>query len=174
MQRSPELGGKSSTADHREYGHAEVGFDGQRSASFRTWRAMKVWIATATCRGFRRASRDRLTVELAARGDGGRRAPALRAAVPSGGHTHAARHGRPFASSARYLRLRAGWTAKNIVAEHIEQIRAQVGKDRVLLGFSGGVDSSVVAALLHEAIGDQLVCVFVDNGLLRTMKAIRS
>jgi GMP synthase (glutamine-hydrolysing) len=59
------------------------------------------------------------------------------------------------------------WTAKNIVAEHIEQIRAKVGKDRVLLGLSGGVDSSVVAALLHEAIGEQLVCVFVDTGLLR-------
>jgi GMP synthase (glutamine-hydrolysing) len=59
------------------------------------------------------------------------------------------------------------WTAKNIVAEHIAAIRAAVGRDRVLLGLSGGVDSSVVAALLHEAIGDQLVCVFVDTGLLR-------
>ena len=59
------------------------------------------------------------------------------------------------------------WTAQNIVAEHIDQIRAQVGKDKVLLGLSGGVDSSVVAALLHKAIGDQLVCVFVDTGLLR-------
>jgi GMP synthase (glutamine-hydrolysing) len=53
------------------------------------------------------------------------------------------------------------------VAEHIEKIRARVGKDKVLLGLSGGVDSSVVAALLHKAIGDQLVCVFVDTGLLR-------
>jgi GMP synthase (glutamine-hydrolysing) len=46
-------------------------------------------------------------------------------------------------------------------------VRAQVGKDEVILGLSGGVDSSVVAALLHKAIGDQLTCVFVDNGLLR-------
>ncbi len=59
------------------------------------------------------------------------------------------------------------WTAKNIVAEHLDKVRAQVGSDRVLLGLSGGVDSSVVAALLHAAIGDQLVCVFVDTGLLR-------
>jgi len=59
------------------------------------------------------------------------------------------------------------WTPKNIIAEHIENIRAKVGKDRVLLGLSGGVDSSVVAALLHAAIGDQLTCVFVDTGLLR-------
>ncbi len=61
----------------------------------------------------------------------------------------------------------AVWTPRNIIAEHVADIRAQVGSDRVLLGLSGGVDSSVVAALLHEAIGDQLVCVFVDNGLLR-------
>jgi GMP synthase (glutamine-hydrolysing) len=59
------------------------------------------------------------------------------------------------------------WTPSNIIAEHIERVRATVGTDRVLLGLSGGVDSSVVAALLHAAIGDQLVCVFVDNGLLR-------
>jgi GMP synthase (glutamine-hydrolysing) len=59
------------------------------------------------------------------------------------------------------------WTAKNIIAEHVDNVRAKVGEDRVLLGLSGGVDSSVVAALLHAAIGDQLVCVFVDTGLLR-------
>ena len=59
------------------------------------------------------------------------------------------------------------WTPGNIVAEHIERVRREVGQDRVLLGLSGGVDSSVVAALLHAAIGDQLVCVFVDHGLLR-------
>jgi GMP synthase (glutamine-hydrolysing) len=59
------------------------------------------------------------------------------------------------------------WTAGNIVADAIEQVRAEVGDGKVLLGLSGGVDSSVVAALLHEAIGDQLVCVFVDHGLLR-------
>jgi len=59
------------------------------------------------------------------------------------------------------------WTAGNIVADAIDSIREQVGDSKVLLGLSGGVDSSVVAALLHEAIGDQLVCVFVDHGLLR-------
>jgi GMP synthase (glutamine-hydrolysing) len=59
------------------------------------------------------------------------------------------------------------WTASNIVADAIVQIRKSVGDDKVLLGLSGGVDSSVVAALLHEAIGDRLTCVFVDHGLLR-------
>ncbi|NKN31910.1 glutamine-hydrolyzing GMP synthase [Marichromatium bheemlicum] len=59
------------------------------------------------------------------------------------------------------------WTPSNIIDDSIARIREQVGDDKVLLGLSGGVDSSVVAALLHRAIGDQLTCVFVDNGLLR-------
>ena len=59
------------------------------------------------------------------------------------------------------------WTPAHIVEDIIEGVRAQVGDDQVILGLSGGVDSSVVAALLSRAIGDQLTCVFVDNGLLR-------
>ena len=59
------------------------------------------------------------------------------------------------------------WTAANIIDDQIARVREQVGKDEVILGLSGGVDSSVVAALLHKAIGDQLTCVFVDTGLLR-------
>jgi GMP synthase (glutamine-hydrolysing) len=59
------------------------------------------------------------------------------------------------------------WSSGNIVQDSIAHIRETVGKEEVILGLSGGVDSSVVAALLHEAIGDQLTCVFVDNGLLR-------
>jgi GMP synthase (glutamine-hydrolysing) len=63
--------------------------------------------------------------------------------------------------------VKADWTTRDFIAHAIEGIRAQVGKGRVLLGLSGGVDSSVAAALLHRAIGSQLTCVFVDNGLLR-------
>jgi len=59
------------------------------------------------------------------------------------------------------------WNMPDYVNEAIARVRAQVGSDEVILGLSGGVDSSVVAALLHKAIGDQLTCVFVDNGLLR-------
>ena len=59
------------------------------------------------------------------------------------------------------------WTPDNIINDSLAQVRAKVGSDEVLLGLSGGVDSSVVAALLHRAIGTQLTCVFVDNGLLR-------
>ncbi len=59
------------------------------------------------------------------------------------------------------------WNPANIVEDAIQKVQEKVGSDKVLLGLSGGVDSSVVAALLHRAIGDQLTCVFVDNGLLR-------
>ena len=61
----------------------------------------------------------------------------------------------------------SAWTPSNIIESTITETRAKVGSDQVILGLSGGVDSSVVAALLHEAIGDRLTCIFVDNGLLR-------
>jgi len=64
-------------------------------------------------------------------------------------------------------RAKQDWTTKDFIAHAVADIRARVGKSRVLLGLSGGVDSSVAAALLHKAIGKQLTCVFVDNGLLR-------
>ncbi len=63
------------------------------------------------------------------------------------------------------------WNMPDYIAEAVEKIRMQVGKDEVILGLSGGVDSSVAAALLHRAIGSQLTCVFVDNGLLRLNEA---
>ncbi len=63
------------------------------------------------------------------------------------------------------------WTSGNIIDDAIARVQKQVGSEHVLLGLSGGVDSSVVAALLHRAIGSQLTCVFVDNGLLRLNEA---
>ena len=62
---------------------------------------------------------------------------------------------------------RADWIMGDYISEAVEKIRAQVGTEEVILGLSGGVDSSVAAALIHRAIGDQLTCVFVDHGLLR-------
>jgi len=75
----------------------------------------------------------------------------------------------------RFLRDIAGieptWTNANIIDEQVAAIRAQVGAKQVICGLSGGVDSAVAAALVHEAVGDQLTCVFVDHGLLRAGEA---
>jgi GMP synthase (glutamine-hydrolysing) len=65
----------------------------------------------------------------------------------------------------------ATWTMLNIIEETVDAVRAQVGTDHVICGLSGGVDSSVVAALLHRAIGDQLTCIFVDHGMMRLNEA---
>jgi GMP synthase (glutamine-hydrolysing) len=65
----------------------------------------------------------------------------------------------------------AQWTTGNIIQDSLQRVRELVGEQNVLLGLSGGVDSAVVAALLHRAIGEQLTCVFVDNGLLRAREA---
>jgi GMP synthase (glutamine-hydrolysing) len=71
----------------------------------------------------------------------------------------------------RVAGCRGDWSMAAFRAQAIERVRHQVGKGRVICGLSGGVDSAVVAALLHEAIGDQLVCIFVDTGLLRGAEA---
>ena len=63
------------------------------------------------------------------------------------------------------------WTMRGYVDQAVEEIRKQVGGERVILGLSGGVDSSVAAALLHKAVGDQLTCIFVNNGVLRAREA---
>ncbi|HWJ84325.1 MAG TPA: glutamine-hydrolyzing GMP synthase, partial [Cellulomonas sp.] len=67
--------------------------------------------------------------------------------------------------------LTPDWNPGNVIADQVEKIRAQVGDARVICGLSGGVDSSVAAALVQKAVGDQLTCVFVDHGLLRTGEA---
>ena len=67
----------------------------------------------------------------------------------------------------KICKCKAEWSMANYIEESIRQIRDTVGEKRVILGLSGGVDSSVAAALIHRAIGRQLTCVFVDNGLLR-------
>lgn len=71
----------------------------------------------------------------------------------------------------RVCRCEKSWTMESFARDAVEEIRSQVGSGRVILGLSGGVDSSVAALLLHQAVGDRLTCVFVDNGVLREGEA---
>jgi len=164
-----KLGGAVATADHREYGYAEVRLTGKDPLLGALGSQLKVWMSHGDRveklpKGFT-AIGSSSNSPLAAMADVERKIYGLQF-HPEVTHTE---HGLDIIR--RFVLDICGcapvWTAKNIVAEHIAKIRAAVGKDRVLLGLSGGVDSSVVAALLHRAIGDQLTCVFVDTGLLR-------
>ncbi|HST28495.1 MAG TPA: glutamine-hydrolyzing GMP synthase, partial [Rudaea sp.] len=167
-----QLGGKTEAGHTREFGHAQLSI----TASCNLWQgfgatndSIDVWMSHG----------DRVT------------------AVPPGFAVTAATHDLPIAAMADDARRRYGvqfhpevthtqrgaellrqfvvgicgcqtlWTAANIIEDAVARVRAQVGNDKVVLGLSGGVDSSVVAALLHRAIGEQLTCVFVDTGLLR-------
>ena len=89
-------------------------------------------------------------------------------AVPPRGHAHAAGQGAARTASCSTSPARKpDWVMRDHIDEAVARIREQVGDEEVILGLSGGVDSSVAAALIHRAIGDQLTCVFVDHGLLR-------
>jgi GMP synthase (glutamine-hydrolysing) len=172
-----QLGGEVESSAHREFGYAEVRARGHsellRDIEDHTNEEghglLDVWMSHG----------DRV-----ARLPAGFKAIASTPSAPLAGMADEARHfyGLQFHPEVTHTRQGARilqrfvleicgcaalWTAHNIVADSIAQIRKQVGTDEVLLGLSGGVDSSVVAALLHKAIGDQLTCVFVDNGLLR-------
>ncbi len=172
-----QLGGKVETSTHREFGYAEVRAR-NHSALFRDIEdrtneqghgLLDVWMShgdkvTELPPGFVCiASSD--NAPLAGMADESRKFYAVQF-HPEVTHT---RQGERILR--RFVREICGcdglWTTGNIIDDSIAAVREKVGSDHVLLGLSGGVDSSVVAALLHKAIGDQLTCVFVDTGLLR-------
>jgi len=170
-----QLGGETESADAREYGHAEVSlvaadrlFDGLKDHPGAPPR-LDVWMShgdhvSKAPPGFVVTARtDR--VPVAAFADDDRRWYGVQF-HPEVTHTKSGQE-----ILRRFVVDICGcetlWTAANIIEDQIARVRAQVGGDEVILGLSGGVDSSVVAALLHRAIGDQLTCVFVDTGLLR-------
>ncbi len=172
-----QLGGTVSWSDHREFGYAEVRAHGHTRllndiADFTTADGhgmLKVWMShgdkvTALPPGFKLMA-STPSCPIAGMADESRGYYALQF-HPEVTHTL-----QGMAMLTRFVRDIAGcrgdWIMGNYVDEAVARIREQVGDEEVILGLSGGVDSSVAAALIHRAIGDQLTCVFVDHGLLR-------
>jgi GMP synthase (glutamine-hydrolysing) len=172
-----QLGGRVIASNHREFGYAQVTastpcrlLEGLRDHSDAQGRALlDVWMSHGDRveelpPGFV-ATAFTASVPLAAMADEARRFYAVQFHPEV---THTVQGERILERFVREIcSCEARWDAGNIIADSIARVREQVGRDRVLLGLSGGVDSSVVAALLHRAIRDQLTCVFVDHGLLR-------
>jgi len=172
-----QLGGRVTAGHHREFGYAQVTvstpcrlFEGLRDHTDASGRAvLDVWMSHGDRvdqlpAGFVPVGSSP-NAPIAAMADESRRYYAVQFHPEV---THTLQGARMIERFVRELcACEARWEPGNIIADAIVRVREQVGSDKVLLGLSGGVDSSVVAALLHRAIGDQLICVFVDHGLLR-------
>jgi GMP synthase (glutamine-hydrolysing) len=172
-----QLGGQVQASSHREFGYAEVRARGHTKLfdaieDFRTVEGhgmLKVWMShgdkvTALPPGFKlMASTESCPIAGMADEERGYYGVQFHPEVT---HTLQGQ-----AILERFVleicRARPDWIMRDHVAEAVERIRTQVGDEEVILGLSGGVDSSVAAALIHRAIGEQLTCVFVDHGLLR-------
>ena len=176
-----QLGGKVESSGKREFGYAEIRARGH-SELFRNIQdrtndeghgLLDVWMShgdkvTELPPGFKVIASNEST-PLAAMADEARKFYAVQF-HPEVTHT---RQGKALLS--RFVHDICGcdrsWNMPDYVETAVQRIRDEVGSDEVILGLSGGVDSSVAAALIHRAIGDQLTCVFVDNGLLRLNEA---
>ncbi|MDR2220933.1 MAG: glutamine-hydrolyzing GMP synthase [Methylobacillus sp.] len=176
-----QLGGKVESAAHREFGYAEVRARGhselfrdiQDRSNTEDHGLLDVWMShgdkvTELPPGFKVIASNAST-PVAGMADETRKFYAMQF-HPEVTHTIQGK-----AILGRFVHSICGcgndWNMPDYVAAAVDRIRAEVGSDQVILGLSGGVDSSVAAALIHRAIGDQLTCVFVDNGLLRLNEA---
>ena len=172
-----QLGGAVAWSDHREFGYAEVRAHGHTRllsglADFTTPAGhgmLKVWMShgdkvTELPPGFKLMA-STPSCPMAGMADEARGYYAVQF------HPEVTHTVQGVAMLTRFVRNIAGcrgdWVMGSYIDEAVARIREQVGDERVILGLSGGVDSSVAAALIHRAIGDQLTCVFVDHGLLR-------
>jgi GMP synthase (glutamine-hydrolysing) len=171
-----QLGGKVEGGHHREFGRAEVEIVSDSPIFEGVWKTGEkypVWMShgdrvTQLPTGFRVLGVSP-NAPVAAIGDDARRFYAVQF------HLEVVHTPQGAAILRNFVRRISGchgdWTMRAFKEEAIAKIRAQVGKERVICGLSGGVDSAVAAVLIHEAIGDQVTCVFVDHGLLRKGEA---
>jgi len=176
-----QLGGKVEAGKLREFGYAEVRARGHARLldGIEDWRTpdgegmLKVWMShgdkvVAMPPGFKLMASTE-SCPIAGMADEARRYYAVQFHPEV---THTAQGARILQRFVREIcGCRGDWNMPDYVAEAVQRIREQVGKEEVILGLSGGVDSSVAAALIHKAIGKQLTCVFVDHGLLRLNEA---
>jgi GMP synthase (glutamine-hydrolysing) len=169
-----ELGGRVERTDGSEFGRADVRVEAPDSALFAGLPAEQVtWMShrdsvTAPPQGAR-VTAGSSSAPIAAFEDAERGLYAVQF-HPEVLHTP---HGTDLLKNFLYRVADAppAWTAAAVIEEETARVRAQVGRERVLCGLSGGVDSAVAALLVHKAVGDQLTCVFVDHGLLRKDEA---
>jgi GMP synthase (glutamine-hydrolyzing), C-terminal domain or B subunit/GMP synthase (glutamine-hydrolyzing), N-terminal domain or A subunit len=164
-----QFGGKVVAAEHREYGKAEIELIENSALTSNLSKNQSVWMShgyhvTEVPKGFR-VEATTTTCPVVIMSDISRDFYAVQF-HPEVRHTE---HGLEMISKfvLDICKVEANWSMQNFIEEQVAKIRAQVGTDKVLCALSGGVDSSVVAALISRAIGDQLTCMFVDHGLLR-------
>ncbi len=168
------LGGKVERGDKREYGKGTLSVTDAQCVLFKGLpRELQVWNSHGD--KLTRLPKDFVVVGTTENSDYAAIEDARRRFFGIQFHPEVAHSPRGREVIANYVHGVCGcgrdWTMRNYVEQATEEIRARVGKDHVILGLSGGVDSSVAAALIHRAIGDQLTCIFVNNGLLRAREA---
>ena len=171
-----QLGGEVSLSDHQEYGSATISVTDDCELFHGAWETgsrEQVWMShgdrvVQLPPGFRPVAQTE-GAPFAAIADDARRYYGVQF-HPEVVHTP---HGRQLLHNFthRVAGLQGDWSMAGFRDAQIERVRAQVGQGRVICGLSGGVDSSVAAALIHEAVGDQLTCIFVDSGLMRAGEA---
>ena len=174
-----QLGGQVEGGHHREFGRAEVTVTEESPLFDGVWRKGEkypVWMShgdrvTKLPQGFHVFGTSP-NAPIAIIGDDKRKFYATQFHLEVMHTPHGAAILRNFVR--KIAGLKGDWTMRAFKEETIEKIRKQVGKGRVICGLSGGVDSAVAAALIHEAIGDQLTCVLVDHGLMRLARSAES